>query len=811
MLGLLLLAVPVVLTTMAQAPNEITSPAEGATVKGSVSIEGTAAHRQFGRYQLDYAPDPNPNNKWVPISGSPFKEAVTAGELATWDTTALKDGTYMLRLRVVRADSNYDESFVKGVKVANKVVEPAACPACPAPAACPAAPACPTCPACPEASAAAAPAAEAPFTVEWAASAHADKEAEAFTHWDEEDPKEVPTGCAACHSEGGYLDFMGADGSPAGVVDKAAPIGTSVTCNACHNKATLDFDLVTFPSGITLTVEGPEARCMVCHQGRASAVQVDKKIADAAVADDDTISAKITFSNVHYKAAAATLYGAEAKGGYEYAGKAYDVKFEHEPGVDTCIDCHDSHSLELKVEGCYCHDLESAEGARDIREAGSLMDYDGDGDVEEGIYYEIQGLQEALLKGMQVYATEVSTQAIGYDAATYPYFFGDDNANGTLDEGEGGYKGWTGRLSKAAYNYQFSLKDPGAYAHNGKYIIELLYDSIEDLNAKLATPVDMSKMHRNDAGHFDASAEAWRHWDGEPAVEGGCVKCHQAEGLPQFVENGANIAMPQSSSMQCSTCHNSAAWPARHEVTAAPFPSGAELDTGVPDSNLCLECHQGRSSTVQVDKAVADKELDTVMEGGRFINVHYFAAGATLFGTEAKGAYEYEGKEYAGRFAHTTGFATCIECHDSHMLAVKAESCAGCHPAGAEDLAAIRMTAPDYDGDGDTKEGVAGEIGTIADALLVAIQDYAAKAGAPIQYDGHRYPYFIADPNANGTVDEGEGNYAAWTPRLLKAAYNYQYSQKDPGAYAHNAKYVVQFLYDSIEDLGGDVSKFTRP
>jgi hypothetical protein len=45
----------------------------------------------------------------------------------------------------------------------------------------------------------------------------------------------------------------------------------------------------------------------------------------------------------------------------------------------------------------------------------------------------------------------------------------------------------------------------------------------------------------------------------------------------------------------------------------------------------------------------------------------------------------------------------------------------------------------------------------------------------------------------------------------LKAAYNYQYAQKDPGAFAHNAKYVLQVLYDSLEDIGADVSGMTRP
>jgi len=42
-------------------------------------------------------------------------------------------------------------------------------------------------------------------------------------------------------------------------------------------------------------------------------------------------------------------------------------------------------------------------------------------------------------------------------------------------------------------------------------------------------------------------------------------------------------------------------------------------------------------------------------------------------------------------------------------------------------------------------------------------------------------------PPAVGRIDEGEAAYVTWTPRLLKAAYNYQYAQKDPGAAVHNA------------------------
>jgi hypothetical protein len=34
---------------------------------------------------------------------------------------------------------------------------------------------------------------------------------------------------------------------------------------------------------------------------------------------------------------------------------------------------------------------------------------------------------------------------------------------------------------RAAFNFQFSVKDEAGYLHNGDYMLQLLYDSIEDL------------------------------------------------------------------------------------------------------------------------------------------------------------------------------------------------------------------------------------------------------------------------------------------------------------------------------------------
>ena len=208
----------------------------------------------------------------------------------------------------------------------------------------------------------------------------------------------------------------------------------------------MDWDTVIFPSGAEISDLGPEARCMECHQGRASSSSVDNAITEAGLEDMDTVSEDLGFTNIHYFAAAATMYGKFAHGGYEYEGKAYDAKFAHVEGLDSCVGCHNSHTLELKLETCaICHDVDSVEGLKEIREPSSAHDYDGDGDVEEGIYYEIEGLQAMLYEAIQAYGSEVAGTPIVYDAGAYPYFFDDAGER---------YASWTGRLAKAAYNYQ---------------------------------------------------------------------------------------------------------------------------------------------------------------------------------------------------------------------------------------------------------------------------------------------------------------------------------------------------------------------
>ena len=727
----------------------------------------------------------------------------------------------------------------------------------------------------------------------WLTSGHADKTAEAFRHWDEEGA--VPTSCAKCHSTPGYRDYIGADGSAFNVVDKAAALGTTVECDACHADPATgvvhNHTSVVFPSGVEVKDLGPEALCMECHQGRASTRSVDASIAASAVGDDAP-SSKLRFINVHYYASAATQFGTVVRGGYEYAAKTYDARFSHITGYNACQTCHNPHSLEVDLEACHtCH--VGVKDPKDIRYLGSLEDYDGDGNLTEGIYYEIETLKGILYDSLRIYARQVLGQPIAYDAATYPYFFNDKNDNGAVDPEEANsanaYARFSPRLLRAAYNFQVSQKDPNSFAHNGKYMIELIYDSIEDLTSSgqsegtiqafqrpdpdrlfqatepdntdkkrlPAQPGDLSfgvsstqqivpsavhqsgqagsgALRRTDEGHFDGSSMAFRHWDADGTVPATCAKCHSAEGLPYFLENSAiDKAMPTANGLLCTTCHTSP--PHTRFTGPVKFPSGVVKDLGNA-SNLCLNCHQGRASKKSVDASIAGGPAPY-----RFTNIHYYPAAASYFGHEVQGGYEFSGKSYTGQNAfnsHLGIFTDCVECHFStksfnrkqddsddmfHNAAPSKEDCAACHvndiaqPHPGEssrfEFEGIRPAhTPDYDADGNTSESLEAELDGLEEELYAQLQAYGRSVGRPIAYDEHAYPYFFNDLNNNGIVDPAEADFSnnyQFDAASLRAAYNYQFSKKEPCGYIHNALYLAQLMVDSIGHLGGEVKKFT--
>jgi len=326
-------------------------------------------------------------------------------------------------------------------------------------------------------------------------------------------------------------------------------------------------------------------------------------------------------------------------------------------------------------------------------------------------------------------------------------------------------------------------------------------------------------------GHFNRSGQPFHYWDKVKEIPEACARCHGANGLPEYLKEGKNTPAPHvKNGFACTNCHADLLTYARHKVPKVTFPGGLTVDSGNNDANLCMTCHQGRESTASVNKAIAGLAPDTPDSKLSFVHVHYFPAGATKYGTEAKVGYEYEGKTYAGRFAHLPNVSACTGCHQAHGREVRIDRCGGCHDGirTVADLANIRMsTRGDFDGNG-KEEGLAREIANLQDQLYAAIQTYAKNVGGtPIAFTKAEFPYWYADTNGNGRIDPEElrpaNKYPAYTPRLVQAVFNHSFSVRDPGGAYHNGRYILQLLYDSLESLaasgkaGVNISGKVRP
>ncbi|WP_275633791.1 cytochrome c3 family protein [Psychromarinibacter halotolerans] len=322
---------------------------------------------------------------------------------------------------------------------------------------------------------------------DWFRSAHANAAAEAFSHWD--DDGEVQAACATCHSGEGFRDFHGLDGSEPGVVDGTIDVGGVVDCGTCHNAGLAQVTEVTFPSGLVHPVRGVEASCLTCHQGRSAGTDVAEAIGDQEL---DAPNPDLRFINPHYATAAATWLGGYGAAGYHYQGQDYSGRFFHARPVETCNSCHQPHTLEVEFEACTtCHQAEEPAAIRIARQS-----YDGSGDTDKGISADIQSNADLLLEMIEAYTDDVVGAPVIYDGNRYPYFFADANRDGAIDMADGrpvAYASWTPRSLRAAFNWKLITADPGNYAHNPQYTLELLYDSIADMADPLG--VDMEDLN----------------------------------------------------------------------------------------------------------------------------------------------------------------------------------------------------------------------------------------------------------------------------------------------------------------------------
>lgn len=326
----------------------------------------------------------------------------------------------------------------------------------------------------------------------------------------------------------------------------------------------------------------------------------------------------------------------------------------------------------------------------------------------------------------------------------------------------------------------------------------LLGDLQDAYDAKFAaTPTNVYFSQWASSGHADYTGDALNHWNGDGSISTRCAKCHSKGGFIDCVNDGTvDMAARLGTTISCGACHtngdNAELFTDPETLYAAglatlvnvEFPSGLTATLG-DDSNICMACHQGSSSTPTVDGNIAAIPPDL-----SFSNIHYFAAAASFFGTEVKGGYEYSAATssfavdpvYATEMtfpAHGgTTYTTCVGCHmggsegpDNHNFMPQVSDCSGCHGVGAGGQFADL---------GGSVSGKFTEIQTLKDQLLSILTTSGVTA-----LDG--YPYF------SGIT----------TAEQLKGAYNWQVADKEPGGYIHNPDYIRQLLFDSITDMGG--------
>jgi hypothetical protein len=100
MLLLVLALAPAWSSASAQAANVavIDQPPEGEVLRGAIEIRGTATGADFAAANLSFAYEGDNTNTWFTLAE--IDRPVVGALLGTWDTTAISDGDYVLRLQV---------------------------------------------------------------------------------------------------------------------------------------------------------------------------------------------------------------------------------------------------------------------------------------------------------------------------------------------------------------------------------------------------------------------------------------------------------------------------------------------------------------------------------------------------------------------------------------------------------------------------------------------------------------------------------------------------------------------------------------
>jgi membrane peptidoglycan carboxypeptidase len=90
---------------------QITSPLDGSTARGTLTVEGSVAAANFSHYQIEFGQGTTPDA--FTVISEPVNQTIEAGVLGVFDTTKVENGPYTLRLLVFDQSGGQVESRVR--------------------------------------------------------------------------------------------------------------------------------------------------------------------------------------------------------------------------------------------------------------------------------------------------------------------------------------------------------------------------------------------------------------------------------------------------------------------------------------------------------------------------------------------------------------------------------------------------------------------------------------------------------------------------------------------------------------------------
>ncbi len=344
----------------------------------------------------------------------------------------------------------------------------------------------------------------------------------------------------------------------------------------------------------------------------------------------------------------------------------------------------------------------------------------------------------------------------------------------------------------------------------------------------------------NAAGHGDVFALPWNEQQFKTSSP--CFMCHTTSGFLDRIAPVTPTRLSQvpagdttKQTLYCVGCHVDYSYKIRTTgAVTATYSGGTPPATthtvtfpDVGESNICLNCHVGRENGDSVKLKVAN------FTNVSFVNSHYLTGGATVYATSG---YTYTvpsvpapGRTYVGPITHSL-IGTPAGPAVSPGVPSANGPCASCHMLPARHT----FKPVTFAADGTTIASVVSPICTLChngataplvinrssptDLINQKINHDAAMAALNLALQSRgiffstTYPYFFTGPNGTGVAVKNwlsagdtdvSGNVTG--KNNMGAAFNYNLFAHDYGAFAHNADYVTELIYDSIDWIDDNI------